>query len=68
VGSVVLTSLTLQFTPAAGISTGTSQITTDLKQSATVFQSTTLIQTIAAISMTVSNERGTSNSLQVTLP
>ena len=89
-----LTTLTLQFTPASGISIGSSQITTDLKQAATVwFQSTasqvfggqftvtvpftlqgtpptgkTLLQTIAAISATVSNERGTSNSLQVTLP
>jgi hypothetical protein len=89
-----LTGLTLQFTPAAGISIGTSQITADLKQASTAwFQSTasqafggqftvtvpftlqgtpptgkTLLQTIAAISATVSNERGTSNSLQVTLP
>jgi hypothetical protein len=89
-----LTGLTLQFTPAAGISIGTSQITADLKQTATFwFQSTasqafggqftvtvpftlqgtpptgkTLLQTIAAISATVSNERGTSNSLQVILP
>jgi hypothetical protein len=89
-----LTGLTLQFTPAAGISIGTSQITSDLKQTASSwFQSTasqafggqfsvtvpftlqgtpptgkTLLQTIAAISATVSSERGTSNSLQVTLP
>jgi len=89
-----LTGLTLQFTPAAGISIGTSQFTSDLKQTATSwFQSTasqafggqfsvtvpftlqgtpptgkTLLQTIAAISATVSSERGTSNSLQVTLP
>jgi Cep192 domain 4 len=89
-----LTGLTLQFTPAAGISIGTSQLTSDLKQTATSwFQSTasqafggqfsvtvpftlqgtpptgeTLLQTIAAISATVSSERGTSNSLQVTLP
>jgi hypothetical protein len=89
-----LTSVTLQFTAAASLTLGTSQVTIDIQQAATVwFQSTasqafggqftvtlpftlqgtpptgqTLLQTIASISTTVSNERGASNSLPAKLP
>jgi hypothetical protein len=89
-----LASVTLQFTPAAGLTLGTSQATVDIRQATTLwFQSTasqafggqftvtlpftlqgtpptgkTLLQTIASVAVTVSNDRGTSNSLQATLP
>jgi hypothetical protein len=89
-----LTSVTLQFTAAASLTLGTSQVTIDIQQAATVwFQSTAsqafggqftvtlpftlqgtpptgqmLLQTIASISTTVSNERGASNSLPAKLP
>jgi hypothetical protein len=89
-----LTSVTLQFTAAASMTIGTSQVTIDVRQAATLwFQSAgsqsfggqftvtlpftlqgtpptgkTLLQTIASISATVSNERGASNSLVATLP
>jgi hypothetical protein len=89
-----LTSVTLQFTAAAGLTLGTSQATVDIRQATTLwFQSTasqafggqftitlpftlqgtpptgkTLLQTIASVAVTVSNDRGTSNSLQATLP
>jgi hypothetical protein len=89
-----LTSVTLQFTAAASMTLGTSQVTIDVRQAATLwFQSAgsqsfggqftvtlpftlqgtpptgkTLLQTIASISATVSNERGASNSLVATLP
>jgi hypothetical protein len=89
-----LTSVSLQFTAAAGMTLGIAQATIDIHQAATLwFQSTgsqsfggqftitlpftlqgtppigtTLLQTIASISATVSNERGASNSLQANLP
>ena len=89
-----LNSVTLQFTAAAGMTLGTSQVTVNIQQAATLwFQSTasqafggqftvtlpftlqgtpptgqTLLQAIASIAVTVSNEAGTSNSLTVALP
>ena len=89
-----LTSVTLQFTAAAAMTLGTSQVTIDIRQVATAwFQSTasqsfggqftvtlpftlqgtpptgkTLLQTIASIAATISNESGASNSLVATLP
>lgn len=89
-----LTSVTLQFTAAAGFAFGTSQVTINIQPAATQwFQSTasqafggqftvslpftlrgtppagtTLLQTIASISTTVSNEVGTSNAVVTPLP
>jgi len=89
-----LTSVTLQFTAAAGFTFGTSQVTINIQPAATLwFQSTasqgfggqftvslpftlqgtapvgtTLLQTIASISTTVSNEVGTSNAVATPLP
>jgi hypothetical protein len=89
-----LTSVTLQFTAAAGMTLGTSQVTINIQPAATLwFQSTasaafggqfgvslpftlqgtvptgkTLLETIASISATISNEVGTSNSLGTNLP
>jgi hypothetical protein len=89
-----LTSVTLQFTAAASMTLGTTQVTINIQPAATLwFQSTasqafggqftvtlpftlqgtpptgeTLLQTIASISATVSNEVGTSNSVVTPLP
>jgi hypothetical protein len=89
-----LTSVTLQFTAAAGMTIGTTQVTINVQPAATLwFQSTasqafggqftvtlpftlqgtpptgkTLLQTLASISATVSNEVGTSNSVVTPLP
>ena len=89
-----LTSVTLQFTAAAGKTLGTSQVTINIQPAATIwFQSTasqafggqfevtlpftiqgtvptgqTLLQTIASISATVSNDVGTSNQVTAILP
>jgi len=89
-----LTSVTLQFTAATGMTIGTTQVTINVQPAATIwFQSTasqafggqftvtlpfalqgtpptgkTLLQTIASISATVSNEVGTSNSVVTPLP
>jgi hypothetical protein len=89
-----LTSVTVQFTPAAAMNLGTTQATIDIRQTAAAwFQSSaaqafggqftvtlpftlhgtaptggTLLQSIASVSATVSNDQGTSNTLVATLP